>query len=81
MGYITALLLMIGGGISVAAYNGTPDFIGASCGPITVFSYTFIVDVDCSTMRTGELIAAFACFLLAIFAMLNARSRGIHRRW
>jgi hypothetical protein len=81
MGYVAALLLLIGGVISIAAYNGTPDFSAASCGPIQLFSYSFVVDVDCLTMRTGELIAAFACFLLAIFAMFNARSRGPHRRW
>ena len=81
MGYVAALLLLVGGVIAVAGYNGTPDLNAASCGPIDVFSYSFFVDVDCATMRTGELIVAFACFLLAIFALFNARSRGEHRRW
>jgi hypothetical protein len=81
MGYVVAILLLIGGAIGSVAYTGTPGYNGPGCGPIDVFTITFSVDVDCRTMQFGELLATFACFLLAIFAMFNARKRGEHRRW
>jgi hypothetical protein len=81
MGYIFSVLLLVAGVIALAAYNGTPSLIGATCGPVVVFTYSFFVDIDCPTLRTGELIVTFACFLLAIFALFNARPRGTHRRW
>jgi hypothetical protein len=81
LGYLVGVLLAAGGAVCIFAYRGTPTGPGPNCGPIDVLGYVFSVDLDCTTMQTFELIAAFSCFVLAVLAVVNARTRGIHSRW
>jgi len=84
MGLPIAIVLTALGVIGLSAYNNTPHFIiGPMCGPITVLSYTFTVDVDCMVTSHAELLTSVAFFILAALAFFFGRGhdKGEHSRW
>lgn len=82
MAAILAIALALGGVVMLAAYNGTAHvYNGIGCGPIDVFGYAFSVDMDCVTISNAELVAAVACFGLAVLVLAFGRGGSEHSRW